>query len=84
MSVELTTPAVPAVGALNEQLTPAGSVAGHENVRDAGFRAVLPLGVTVTVALPEALGASVKDDGFTEVVNDTARVTTAETALAAL
>ena len=82
MSVEFTTPPLPAVGALNRHESPAGIVAGHENVSDFGSRVVEPFGVTATVTLPVALGAIVTEAGFTDVVNDAARVTTATAALA--
>ena len=83
MSVEFTAPPLPAEGVLNKQESPAGIVAGQENVSDFGSRMVEPLGVTATVTLPVVLGAIATEAGFTDVVNDAARVTTAETALAA-
>ena len=84
VSAEFTTPPLPADGALNKHESPAGIVAGHENVRDFGSRMVEPLGVTVMVTLPVALGAIVTEAGFTDVLNDAARVTMAAVALAAV
>jgi len=77
VSVEFTTPPLAAVGVLNKQESPAGIVAGHEKVSDVGFRMVVPFGVTAMVTVPVALGAMVTEAGFTDVVNDAARVTTA-------
>ena len=83
MSVEFTTPPLPADGVLNKHERPTGIVAGQENISDFGSRMVKPLGVTATVTLPVALGVIVTEAGFTEVVKDAVRVTMAA-ALAAV
>ena len=72
------------MGALNKHESPAGIIAGQENVSDFESRMVEPLGVTATATLTVVLGAIVAEAGFTEVVNDAARVTTAAAALAAV
>jgi hypothetical protein len=75
VSVELTTPAAPATGVLKEQARPAGIVAGQENFSAVGTSTVWPTGVTVTVTLPAAFGASSKEGALTVVVNGPVRVT---------
>jgi hypothetical protein len=68
---ELTVPLSPAVGVLNWQLTPAGSVPGHENLIADGESVTPEPGVSVnTTVLPVvAPGASVSVDDDAAIEN---------------
>ena len=84
VSVEVTAPALAAVGWLKEHAIPVGSVDGQEKVSDAGASATLPVGVAVTVTVPAPLAAIVTDAGLIDTVNAPATLTDAVTAAEAV
>lgn len=53
---------------LKEHAIPAGIVEGHEKEIDPAVSSVEPVGVAVTVTLPDALGASDNEAGLIVVV----------------
>lgn len=75
VSVELTAPWLLRTGALKEHAIPAGIVEGHEKEIDPAVSTVEPVGVAVTITLPDVFGASDNEAGLIVVVKVPDRVT---------
>jgi hypothetical protein len=84
VSVALTEPWLLSTGALKEHAIPAGIVEGHEKAIDPAVNTVEPVGVAVTITLPDVFGASDNDAGLIVVVKVPERVTIKGTILVAI
>ena len=75
MSVELIAPWLLRTGALKEHAIPAGIVEGQEKAIDPAVNTVEPVGVAVTITLPDMFGASDNEAGLIVVVKVPDRLT---------